>query len=148
MHIARSPKGTGDKWVATESGIEDSTRVRPMNHKLDTIRPSITLSSGNDARVVTRAVRMYDGKLCISARKSLFAITVTGAGTATCDLDAPALIAGVADAQAIAPVCTNAVLGIVRKAKSPAVAPVAQATPAPDMSVLAAAVVAYLKQNP
>ena len=147
MHIARSPKGTGDKWGATESGIEDSTRVRHMNHKLDTIRPSITLSSGNDARVVTRAVRMYDGKLCISARKSLFAITVTGAGTATCDLDAPALVAGVADAQAIAPVCTNAVLGIVRKAKS-AVAPVAQATPAPDMSVLAAAVVAYLKQNP
>jgi hypothetical protein len=89
---------------------------------------------------------MYDGKLCISARKSLFAITVTGAGTATCDLDSPALVAGVADAQAIAPVCTNAVLGIVRKAKS-AVAPVAQA-PAPDMSALAAAVVAYLKQNP
>ena len=121
--------------------------MRHMNHKLDTIRPSITLSSGNDARVVTRAVRMYDGKLCISARKSLFAITVTGAGTATCDLDASPLVKGVADAQAIAPVCTNAVLGIVRKAKSPAVAPVAQA-PAPDMSVLAAAVVAYLKQNP
>ena len=115
--------------------------------KLDTIRPEIALSSGGNVRVVTRAVRMYNGSLCISARKSLYAVTVTGAGTATCDLDASPLVKGVADAQAIAPVCTNAVLGIVRAPKVAQSAPVAQVTSAPDVAALAAAVVAYLSAN-
>ena len=117
--------------------------------KLDTIRPEIALSSGGNVRVVTRAVRMYNGSLCISARKSLYAITVTGAGTATCDLDASPLVKGVADAQAIAPVCTNAVLGIVRapKVAQSAPAPV-QVSSAPDVAALAQTVIAYFKANP
>lgn len=115
--------------------------------KLDTIRPEIALSSGGNVRVVTRAVRMYNGSLCISARKSLYAIEVTGAGTASCNLDATPLVKGVTDAQFIAPVCTNAVLGIVRAPKVAQSAP-PQASSAPDVAAIAQAVIAYLKANP
>lgn len=115
-----------------------------MNTTLKTICPSIAMSSGNQKRNVQRAVRLYNGTLCISARKSLYAITVTGPNKATCDLDATPLVTSVIDAQAIAPVCTNAVLGIVRK---PKIATQATVAPVPDVASIAAAVVEYLKMN-
>ena len=96
-------------------------------HTLDPIHPEIHFTRGANVTVSKRNVRMYEGKLCVSARGALYAITPTGPRVATCDLSAPALIdfgsrkAAREQAQSVAPVVTLAKLGVKRPAK-PAVA--------------------------
>lgn len=93
-------------------------------HTLDTIHPEIHFKRGANVNISKRNVRLYEGKLCVSARGRLYAVTVTGPKTCACDLGAEALLdfggrkEAREKAQAVAPVATLAKLGIDRPSKS------------------------------
>lgn len=103
---------------------------------LVTLRPTVTFNhmDGSFAEASPRAIRRYNGVLCVERRKRLLPITVTGPKAAIVNLGAQPLAENYGDAQAIAPVQTLEQLGIKRAPKEPTAA---KASPSASLKLTA-----------
>lgn len=105
---------------------------------LVTLRPTVTFNhmDGSFAEASPRAIRRYNGVLCVERRKRLLPITVTGPKAAIVNLGAQPLAENYADAQSIAPVQTLEQLGVKRAPKEPGSKP-ARGSAKPDLKLTA-----------
>lgn len=103
---------------------------------LVTLRPTVTFNhmDGSFAEASPRAIRRYNGVLCVERRKRLLPITVTGPKAAIVNLGAQPLAENYGDAQAVAPVQTLEQLGIKRAPKEPTAA---KASPSANLKLTA-----------